>query len=233
MVFGIKATPKRNLNLVWKHVAPESLRLETLRVLVIGGTGGIGQGISRFLHERGAEVTVVGRTFRDQNIGGIRFVAANLELMTEAEKVGKELAQQPFDIVVVTAGIIASTTREETVEGIERDLAVSYLNRLVILRQLLPKLEKTQARIVAQPRVFIMGYPGVGAMGDPEDLNCEKSYGAMRAHMNTVAGNEALVFDCAKRYPHVSSFGLNPGSVSYTHLDVYKRQQEDCSEIIW
>ena len=33
------------------------------------------------------------------------------------------------------------------------------------------------------------------------------------AHMNTVAGNEMLVLDAAKRYPNTSFFGLNPGFI--------------------
>ncbi len=32
----------------------------------------------------------------------------------------------------------------------------------------------------------------------------------MPVHMNTVAGNEMLVLDAAKRYPNASIFGLNP-----------------------
>ena len=31
--------------------------------------------------------------------------------------------------------------------------------------------------------------------------------------MNTVAGNEMLVLDAAKRYPNASFFGLNPGII--------------------
>lgn len=31
--------------------------------------------------------------------------------------------------------------------------------------------------------------------------------------MNTVAGNEALVLDAAKRYPKLNVFGLNPGLI--------------------
>lgn len=63
------------------------------------------------------------------------------------------------------------------------------------------------------PRVFIMGFPGAGQAGSPGDLNAEKSYRAIPAHMNTVAGNEMLVLDAAKRYPHVTAFGLNPGAI--------------------
>ena len=35
----------------------------------------------------------------------------------------------------------------------------------------------------------------------------------MEAHMNTVAGNEALVLDAARKYPAVGFFGLNTGLI--------------------
>ncbi|MFF8803174.1 MULTISPECIES: SDR family NAD(P)-dependent oxidoreductase [unclassified Methylobacterium] len=41
---------------------------------VVGGTGGIGRAIARDLAARGAEVIVVGQTFRDQATKGIRFL---------------------------------------------------------------------------------------------------------------------------------------------------------------
>jgi len=49
-----------------------------------------------------------------------------------------------------------------------------------------------------------------GTLGD---LNSERSYGANATHMNTVAGNEMLVLDSAKRYPNARFFGLNPGLI--------------------
>ncbi|SCU91195.1 LANO_0D11012g1_1 [Lachancea nothofagi CBS 11611] len=213
MVFGIRVAAKRNTSLRWRHVPPEKLSLRSLRVLIFGGTGGIGQGLSRFLCSKGADVTVVGQTFREEDISEIKFIEANLELMSEAKRVARELLEETFDLIIFSAGIVAAPTREETVEGIERDLAVSYLNRLILLRTILPKLEKSQTHILSKPRVFIIGYPGAGILGSPNDLNSEKYYSAMRAHMNTIAGNEALVFDCAKRYPNVSFFGLNPGLI--------------------
>lgn len=35
----------------------------------------------------------------------------------------------------------------------------------------------------------------------------------MNVHMNTVAGNEALVLDGKQRYPRLHFFGLNPGMI--------------------
>jgi hypothetical protein len=64
-----------------------------------------------------------------------------------------------------------------------------------------------------KPRVFIMGYPGTGQAGKLDDLNSEKSYSSITVHMNTLAGNEMLVLDAAKRYPNASFFGLNPGLI--------------------
>ena len=64
-----------------------------------------------------------------------------------------------------------------------------------------------------RPRVFVMGFPGTGELGNPDDLNAEESYEQFPAHMNTVAANEALVLDAAARFPRLGVFGLNPGLV--------------------
>jgi hypothetical protein len=93
-------------------------------------------------------------------------------------------------------------------------MAVSYLSRLVILRNIAPRLGKDRRPAPMKPRVFIMGFPGAGQTGELDDLNAEKSYSSMAVHMNTVAGNEMLVLDAAKRYPNAAFFGLNPGFIS-------------------
>jgi hypothetical protein len=87
-----------------------------------------------------------------------------------------------------------------TADGIERDLAVSYLNRLVILREIVPRLGKARNAARRKPRVLLVGYPGTGQAGNVNDLNAEKSYSAFPVHMNTVAGSEVLMLD-AQRAP--------------------------------
>lgn len=202
---------KRDRNLTWLRVDPRGLDLTGMKVAIVGGTGGIGRAISRFLASRGARVLVVGQTFRDVDVPGIEFIKADLNLMREAERVAKALPAETLDLIVFTTGIFAAPTRQETAEGIERDMAVSYLSRFVILREIAPRLGKGRPAAAMKPRMFIMGYPGTGQTGLIDDLNAEKSYSAMPAHMNTVAGNEMLVLDAAKRYPHTTVFGLNPG----------------------
>lgn len=204
---------KRDKSWTWRRVDPSSLDLRGMKAAIVGGTGGIGRALSRFMASRGASVVVVGQTFRDSEMPGIEFMKADLTLMREAKRVGEALPAETLDIVIFTTGIFAAPKRQETAEGIERDMAVSYLSRLVILREIAPRLGKDRPEAKMKPRVFIMGFPGSGQAGTLDDLNAEKDYGAMRVHMNTVAGNEMLVLDAAKRYLHATFFGLNPGVI--------------------
>jgi NAD(P)-dependent dehydrogenase (short-subunit alcohol dehydrogenase family) len=203
-------TPDRNISL--PRVDPDRLDLTGKRVAVVGGTGGLGRALATFMAARGAEVTVVGRTFRDQGAARIAFEPADLESMAEARRVGRALPAETLDALVLTTGIMTAPEREETREGLERDLAVSYLSRLAIVREAAPRLGQ-ERRGGGRPRLFVMGFPGTGQAGDLDDFNSERGYKAFTAHMNTVAGNEALVLDAAARYPHLGAFGLNPGLV--------------------
>ncbi len=202
---------KRDKSFTPRRVDAASIDLTGKKVAIVGGTGGLGRALSRFMASRGASIVVVGQTFRDADVPGIEFIKADLSLMSEAQRVGAELPAQTLDFVIFTTGIFAAPKRQETAEGIERDMAVSYLSRLVILCEIAPRLGKDRPMALMKPRVFVMGYPGTGQAGTLDDLNAEKSYSAMPVHMNTVAGNEMLVLDAAKRYPHATFFGLNPG----------------------
>src|SRR5574341_309338 len=204
---------KRDKSIAWHRVAPSSLDLKGLKVAVVGGTGGLGRAIGRVLASRGASVTVVGQTFRDSGFPGIEFLQADLSLMREAKRVAAALPAEALDLVVLTTGIFAAPTRQVTAAGLERDMAVSYLSRLVLVRGIARRLGMRRPAAPVKPRVFIMGYPGTGQAGTFADLNAERSYSAMPVHMNTVAGNEMLVLDSAKRYPNAGFFGLNPGLV--------------------
>src|SRR4051812_4920766 len=102
----------------WTPVPVAQLDLKGRRAAVVGGTGGLGQAIARALASRGAQVAVVGQTFRDQGAAGISFLKADLSSIAEARRVARELAQDPPGLLVLTTGIFAAPKREETAEGV-------------------------------------------------------------------------------------------------------------------
>lgn len=208
---------KKDTSVSWQRTPTRDLYGKN--IAVVGGTGGIGRALSKHLAAQGAGVTVVGRTFRDAETSGIEFVRADLSLMLEAERVARALPAEKLDLLVMTTGIFAAPQRQETAEGLERDMAVSYLSRLVLIRKLADRLGTARPTGSPRPRIFIYGYPGSSQSAHLEDLNFEQSYAAMKAHMSTVAGNEALVLDSAQRYPDIGVFGLNPGLIKTSIRD--------------
>ncbi|MFG1667753.1 SDR family NAD(P)-dependent oxidoreductase [Streptomyces sp. Y7] len=191
----------------------DRLDLSNRRLVVVGGTNGLGQAIGQQALARGAEVLVVGRTFRDAPHERLTFVKADLASMREAVRLGRELPVEGSDVVLFTLGISATKVRGETDERIEMDMAVSYLSRFAVLQGLAARLGTERPDGAPEPRVFVMGAPGTGVLGDPDDLNSDGPYRALRAHMNTVAANEALVLRGADRLPGPAYFGLNPGLI--------------------
>ena len=207
----MRGVPDRSV--IVRPIPIEQLDLSSKRLAVIGGTNGLGRAIAQQALTRGGEVTVVGRTFRDEPAARLTFVAADLSSMSEAVRVGRELPAESFDVVLFTTGIIAAKSREETTEHVERDVAISYLSRLAVLQGLSPRLGSARADSAPRPRVFVMGSPGAGTIGNPDDLNSEDSYRSMAAHANTIAGNEILVLGAQDRFPGPAFFGLAPGLI--------------------
>lgn len=178
------------------------------KVLIVGGTSGLGQAIAQEVAKLGAKVKVVGRSFKDEGVPNISFEKSDLSSVKEAKRLGESALDTDYDIVVLTVGILAAGTRQENSEGLEMDLAVSYLSRFVILKYLVPRLKKGA-------RVFIMGFPGANTKDFKiDDLNSEKGYSNLGfTHLNTVAGNEALVLYYAATDKDHVYFGLNPGLI--------------------
>lgn len=208
----------RDDSIQWNPEKVKNFNFNTIKVLMVGGTGGLGRAIATNLHEKGADVTVVGQSFRDKEDSKLHFIKADLSLVKNCEKVASDLnkdgSTNQFTHFIFTTGIFASKNREVTGDGIERDMAISYLSRYTIMKGLEPHISKSFKvnGIEAKPRVFIMGFPGNNQSGNPDDMNAEPdNYGFIAAHMNTVAANEALVLHYAKETKPFNIFGLNPG----------------------
>ena len=194
-------------------LTPEAVRsnIQGKEFLIVGGTKGIGAALGRKLVENGAKVTVAGRSKSEETPSGANFIKYDASLVTNSrDLVVNQLKGKKFDTVVFTVGIITRPELTRTAEGIEEDLAVSYLSRFVIGNEMV-KVGALDGR----KRVFVMGFPGDDLKPvDIDDLNFEQiPYKQWGAHMNTVVMNEALVYSMAKRHPDVHVYGLNPGLI--------------------
>jgi hypothetical protein len=149
-------------------------------------------------------VVVVGRTFRDDDMERLRFISTDLSEMKQGRRVAEELPVETLDTLILTTGSGAGKQREVSPEGIQLDLAVSYLSRFVIVREEAEPVGVKRPEQTAKPRIFVMRGPGVGIEGYPSDLNSERTYEFWHGHGNTIAGNEALAIDGASRYPGVN-----------------------------
>jgi len=131
-------------------------------------------------------------------------------LKAARELVQRDLKGRTFDTVVFCVGIFSRSTLTRNSEGVEEDLATSYLSRFVISNELI----KANA-LVGRKRLYIMGFPGGDLTPtDINDMNVERTeYKQFPVHMNTVIFNEAVVFELARRHPDLHVFGLNPGLI--------------------
>ena len=202
-------TVRRDWDWSRRPLGSQDLRGRTMAV--IGGTNGIGRAIVNEAVSKGAEVWVVGRTFRDRPDPRVHFVAADLSSLRKAREVVASLPVPSLDVVVMTQGMFAGRERKVNEDGIELDMAVSHLSRSVMVREMAPAIGSVRADGSPAARIFIMGFPGGLREATPDNFNSERPYDWEKAHANTVVGNEALVLDSAERYPHVRFYGLNPG----------------------
>lgn len=118
---------KQDTSFKWQPPSIDSLNLASLNVTIVGGTGGLGRAIALVLASKGAQVTVIGRTFRDSEVKNINFIEADMSSIKVSREVAERLPADNINILLFTTGIFASKTKQVTPEGLERDLAVSYL----------------------------------------------------------------------------------------------------------
>ncbi len=204
----------------WKRRSLDENELQGKRVAVVGGTGGIGQAMAQAMLAKGADVTIIGRTFRDKKHPRLKFLHADLSNLAAARKLAKELEPETLDILLMTQGIFAGKKRQTNAEGIELDMAVSHLSRSVMLHEMAQSLGVGRKDQTVKARVFIWGLPGPKKSATVDDFN-SNNYVWHVAHANTVVANEALVLDAAQSYPNLNIYGMNPGIISSEIMSGY------------
>jgi NAD(P)-dependent dehydrogenase (short-subunit alcohol dehydrogenase family) len=189
--------------------------------LITGGTGGIGRATAMGLGRLGANVAITGRdAFRAEDTaqeireatGATVFVfLADLSSQAEVRRLAAEALDRlpAIDVLVNNVGGYWDT-RQLTVDGIERTLAVNHLAPFLLTELLLPRLKQSAyARVVT-----VASQAHTQGLIDFDDLQGERSYSGARAYSQSKLANILFTHELARRQPRVTANALHPGVVS-------------------
>ncbi|WP_432994400.1 SDR family NAD(P)-dependent oxidoreductase [Dactylosporangium sp. CA-233914] len=193
---------------------------ERVRTVVItGGTDGIGRALADTLLRRGDRVVAIARDPRKGRAwleraaatgagDRARFVAADLSLVTEANRAGTAVMAEAgaVDALVLCARRYRSA-RTETAEGVEENFALFYLSRYLLGHGLAPALARA-------PDPVVVNVAGPGAPLDVvrwRDLELRRDYHGGAALGQGGKLNDLLGVAFAQRYAGIAYVLVHPG----------------------
>lgn len=164
------------------------------RALVVGGTSGVGYGIAcRIAQEtKSATVIISGRTkpsdIPHANIEFRKLDASSMSAIKTYTDAYKSAQEPKLDLLVLTQGIMTTTGRAETPEGIDRKMALHYYGRQLLIRELLPVL-KDDAKVL----IVLDSLNGAPSKLNWADLDLKSSFSVSAAAYHCITMNDAMV----------------------------------------
>jgi retinol dehydrogenase-12 len=188
-------------------------------VLLTGATRGIGRAAAIELARQGAEVALVGRepervstvAAEARAAGGgsaqVHEHVADLMLMAEVRKLAGEVRERygQIDVLANNAGALFAS-RQLTPEGLERTFALNHLAPFLLTDLLRDRLRSGRVVTTASDA-------HESGRLDLEDLQSERSYGAMRVYGTSKLCNILFTRELAKRAPELRANCFHPGVV--------------------
>jgi retinol dehydrogenase 12 len=193
--------------------------------LVTGGTAGIGEVTALELARMGATVVVLSRSQergaatlekirRETGSASVEFMQVDLSSQADIRRVARRFLEshERLDVLVNNAGAMFNR-RQETVDGIEKTLALNHLAYFLLTNLLLDRLKASaRARIV---NVASDAHRATKAFNfdDPQAL---KRYRAFGVYIQSKLANVLFTFELAKRLQGtgVTANALHPGFVA-------------------
>lgn len=180
-----------------------------MRIVVTGGTSGIGYGTARLAAERGWKVTIVGRS-RTQGAKiaaelGADYLHADLSLMSDVRRLAEQLEGPIHALALCAGGISTGKEVRLTNEGLETTFATNYLSKFALSEMLLQ-----QNKIAPGGCIVMVGGNGVhkntsAAWAEPQ--------AGLKAAMKAALAVDLYASELAKRYPELRVHTCYPGMV--------------------
>lgn len=194
------------------------------KVLITGGTDGIGKVTALELAKLGAHVIIIGRNPQktEQTVREIRelthnprvdFLIADLSEQEQVRRVAAEYRHRydQLHVLINNAGAFFAK-RELTADGLEKTFALNHLAYFLLTHLLLDLLTKSApARIIN-----VSSAAHFGGKINFDDLNAEKSYSGWGAYSNSKLMNVLFTYQLARRLQGsgVTVNCLHPGFVA-------------------
>ncbi|KAK7181260.1 hypothetical protein DPSP01_003346 [Paraphaeosphaeria sporulosa] len=196
----------------------------------VGGTSGIGQLTLRALVATGTSLRIylIGRPSSEERSrrfiqelqtvnasAEVIWVEADVSLLAEGKKACEHIKSREsrIDLLFLTTGYSPFGVRQETSEGLETSLVLSYYTRMLFILHLLPLLRKSEA-----PRVVSVLGGGMERTSsiNVDDIDLEKpgSFGITTAQPHYAALQTVFLDKAASEHPDVTFIHAWPGMVN-------------------
>ncbi|MBN3564375.1 SDR family NAD(P)-dependent oxidoreductase [Aliamphritea spongicola] len=188
-----------------------------MRVLITGGTSGMGQQLAMQLFAEGHDVDVIGGTdqVRGMNLvalsrGRIRYYPADLGNIGDIKRVAAEYCHEcsSLDRLVLNAGVYQRQSLLDE-KGVDKAFVVNYLHRFMLLLLLRPLLLASE-----NPRVLINGCANFGGV-ELDSRIFGRRYQGMQGMTEALRANGLLAYWLNARGDYgVDVDAINPGYVN-------------------
>jgi NAD(P)-dependent dehydrogenase (short-subunit alcohol dehydrogenase family) len=183
-------------------------RLDGKQAIVTGANSGIGYHTALELARAGAEVVLAVRDLERGNEAKARLLteapaamvtleALDLSALASVRAFAERMLgrNRPLDILVNNAGVMAIPTREETVDGFERQFGTNHLGHFALTAELMPLLRAAKA-----PRVVtVSSSVALWARLDLQNLQSERRYSPMGAYGQSKLANLLFMLELHRR----------------------------------
>lgn len=181
--------------------------------MFVGGTSGIGQAMAeQFARDTAGNTRIIimgrNKAAADSIISRFpaptvspapkhEFVQCDVTLMKNIQETTTSLLQRipKINYLVITTGVLTTSGRSETSEGIDKKLALNYYARWRLIKDLLPALEKAKQGGEDAKVMSVLG-AGKGGPLDESDLGLKKNYSVSRAALQAPTYNDLMMEVC-------------------------------------